>query len=149
VPHPLNPWAIQVVVVKGLEPGTDYYFAVKTSDERGTWSRISNLAVHTGSLVGVGDSAAPLVFSSPWPNPARTAARFRLSLPHEARIRVEAFDLTGRRVRLLAEGARPAGPGEVSWDLCDDAGRPLGPGLYLIRAQLPNQVITRRVNIVR
>ena len=54
-----------------------------------------------------------------------------------------------RKATSRVEGARPAGPGEVSWDLCDDAGRPLGPGLYLIRAQLPNQVITRRVNIVR
>jgi len=88
-------------------------------------------------------------FSAAWPNPARAEARFGLSLARAGEVRIEAFDVSGRRVRTLARGERPAGSSEVAWDLRDEQGRRVEPGLYLVRARLGDSVRSRRIVVVR
>ena len=43
------------------------------------------------------------------------------------------LDLQGRHVRTLAETALPAGPGSATWDLNDERGGRVPPGLYWVR----------------
>src|SRR6185436_4170238 len=43
VPAPAADGTAQQVVVRGLTPGTRYYFAIKTVDDAGNWSAISNV----------------------------------------------------------------------------------------------------------
>lgn len=38
---------VETKVVSGLQPATTYYFAVKTVDENGNWSGLSNIVSHT------------------------------------------------------------------------------------------------------
>lgn len=147
---PLDPGVPQVAVVRDLLPYVDYYFAIKTGDESGNWSPISNIAIRSGSsTVSAGGGAPVLAFSAPVPNPARYSARFALTLPLGAPIRVEAFDLSGRRVRSLVDGYREAGATDVTWDLRDDLGTPVRAGIYLVRAVLPGKVVTHRTAVVR
>ncbi len=73
------------------------------------------------------------LLSAPSPNPVRTATRMRFSLPAPARVTLTVHDLSGRRIRTLSDGPRAAGPGDVTWDLRDDAGRPVPTGLYFAR----------------
>jgi len=100
-------------------------------------------------VAGVVPSASALAFSSPWPNPARSEVRFTLSLTERSSVCVEAFDLAGRRVSTLAEGPRGAGVSSVSWNLADQAGRHVNPGVYLVRARIGAATVTRRVVVVR
>jgi len=92
---------------------------------------------------------APLALSAPWPNPARTGARFTLTLDRAATVRVEAYDLSGRRVRVLEAGSRPAGSHEVAWDLRDQGGRMLAPGLYMVRADVGSRSFSRKIVLGR
>ena len=62
---------------------------------------------------------------------------------------VEAFDITGRRVRTLVSGYSRPGPTELAWDLTDDGGRPLQAGVYLIRAHMQGIAKVRRLMITR
>jgi hypothetical protein len=62
---------------------------------------------------------------------------------------VDAFDAAGRHLRTIASGWRDAGRGEVAWDLRDDSGRPVGAGVYLLRARIGGVVWTRRLVIAR
>ena len=149
-PLPRVGGSLQTMTVKNLAPGAVYYFAMKTVDERGNWSALSNVAFHaTTGTVSTTDPLIPLAFSAPAPNPARTSTRFELSLPQAAPVRVEAFDLGGRRVRSLLDGMREAGRADLVWDLRDDHGLPVNAGVYLIRAVLPGKVVTHRSVIVR
>lgn len=50
-----------------------------------------------------------------WPNPFRSATRFGFDISQPGSVRLEVFDLLGRRVALLADGFRPGGHHEVSW----------------------------------
>ncbi len=67
-----------------------------------------------------------------YPNPFRSNAEIRLSLPQSGDASLEIFDATGRKVRTLFEGAAPSTP-VLRWDGRDDAGRDVGSGVYFYR----------------
>jgi flagellar hook assembly protein FlgD len=46
---------------------------------------------------------------------------------------IEVFNPTGRKIRTLVEGDRPAGEYTVVWDGANDAGRRVGSGIYICR----------------
>ncbi len=149
VPKPASAGNLQFCVVSGLLSNTDYYFALKAVDEWGNWSGISNVAIHTASLVGVEGADGPIAFSAPIPNPARNAATFAFRLTAPGFVSVAVFDVGGRRLRTLLGEDRPAGPGQLAWDLRDDAGHPVAAGLYLVRAGIAGHPFTRRIMVVR
>ena len=138
-------------IVSGLLGCRTYYFAIKTKDDAGNWSAISNLPV-TGTTVcgqntvaycGEGAPQAPvpvgeasLSFSRPYPNPARGATSFRITIPGNvqgAKLRVEVFDVAGRRVRSLVDRIASQGTAQVEWNLLNNSGRRVASGMYLMR----------------
>jgi hypothetical protein len=147
MPAPASPRTRQTMTVSALAPSQTYYFAMRTADERGNWSGISNIIHKTApsSPVEVDGEPLKLNFSNPWPNPARQSARVSFTLPTEAEIAIVVFDVTGRLVRTLARGPQPAGQGDLIWDLGDDQGHPVSAGMYLMRARLANQTFIKRV----
>ncbi len=105
----------------------------------------------SGQAAGVEPAGAPpLAFASPAPNPTRSSARFAFALPRGARVRLELLDVAGRRVRTLLDAAWPAGPGAATWDLADDRGARVAPGVYLAALRVDGTVrATRRVIVAR
>lgn len=87
-----------------------------------------------------GAVATALEFSPVAPNPARGQARFAFRLPRAADVRLELLDLQGRRVAVLADGARAAGAHSVEWR------RPAAvrPGVYLARLRADGEIQQRR-----
>lgn len=55
VPEPLEAGSTQTCFVSGLEPGRVYYFAIKTVDDAGNWSAMSNLREKKVQSYIVGD----------------------------------------------------------------------------------------------
>jgi FlgD Ig-like domain len=149
-PVPLAPGNKQTTTVRGLTGGSYYYFAIRTVDDAGNWSGLSNVAhLMVGGPLAVGDAPPDLAFSAPFPNPSRATASFTLTLPSAMETSIEVYDASGRRVRTLARGDHGAGRETIVWDLRDEAGRPLASGLYLVHAWLGTQVFVRRVIVTR
>ncbi len=65
-----------------------------------------------------------------YPNPFNPQTTVPFRLPEAAEVHIEVFDVTGRRVALLADGPYEAGAYSVTFD----AGR-LSSGIYLVRAR--------------
>lgn len=147
-PLPASPGTHQSLTVNGLQNNTPYYFAIRTVDDFGNWSALSNLGLK-GGTVDVPGAAPALGFSPPRPNPARGGATFTLSLPAPAEVEVTVFDPSGRRIRTLLSGRQPAGEIYVAWDLSDDRGVRMSTGFYLVRAQLANAAFVRSVVVAR
>ncbi|MEZ4386430.1 MAG: FlgD immunoglobulin-like domain containing protein [Candidatus Krumholzibacteriia bacterium] len=107
--------------------------------------------VPEGVASAVGDlAAAPggrLLGARPNPFNPRTTVRFELA--SDQPIALDVYDLTGRRVRRLANGAFAAGQHGVDWDGRDDRGRSLASGIYLVRLQGQDFVEGRRVTLVQ
>ncbi|HYM80907.1 MAG TPA: choice-of-anchor tandem repeat NxxGxxAF-containing protein [Candidatus Limnocylindria bacterium] len=80
------------------------------------------------------------------PNPVSSGpleVHFRLPAAVD-HLEVTAFDLAGRAVRTLHEGAAPAS-GALRWDGRDGQGRTVAPGVYLVRMSAPGWSRVRRV----
>jgi hypothetical protein len=149
LPAPAGCGTVETFRIDGLVTGLPYYFAIKAMDAAGNWSTISNVIVR-GPQEPAGAPFTPaLAFSAPWPNPAREMVHFSWSLPDARPARVEVFDMSGRRVRLLLDGPGAPGTEDLLFDLRDDAGRRLSPGIYLVRARLGDKVLTRRLVATR
>jgi uncharacterized delta-60 repeat protein len=89
------------------------------------------------TAVGDTEIGTDLRVAAPSPNPASSRMALSLHVGEAGRVRVELFDVAGRLVRRLFEENVSAGPRIVTWDLRDDAGRPVGDGLYLARITMP------------
>jgi hypothetical protein len=90
--------------------------------------------------------AATFRLLSPRPNPSRGASEIRFVLPAARAVRLEVFDLGGRRVRTLASGAvLAAGPHAITWDGRDESGARLAGGVFILRAQAGAESSTRKL----
>jgi hypothetical protein len=96
-----------------------------------------------------GEQPARLDLAPPFPNPARGLARVSFAWTGRGPLRLEVLDLQGRRIRTLMEGRHAAGRYEGGWDLRDQSGRAVAPGLYLVRLAGEGGAVTRRVAVVR
>ncbi|MEM7786319.1 MAG: DUF1501 domain-containing protein [Bacteroidota bacterium] len=106
-------------------------------------------AYNTLGLISAPVATAPapeaaLALEAPYPNPARGLARvaFRLGAAGAARLAV--YDVRGRAVAVLAEGAYPPGRHEAMWD----AGS-LPAGVYVLRLETPAGTRVRQATVVR
>lgn len=64
-------------------------------------------------------------------------------------VRLEVFDVAGRRVAELLNEVQAPGGHRVVWDGRDDAGRPLASGLYLYRLTVGEEVRSRKLVLNR
>ncbi len=83
------------------------------------------------------------------PNPFNPRTSIRVSIPREARITLDVFDVHGRHVIALLDRVLPAGSREVSWDGRDARGRDLPSGIYFYRMWGEGVSFTRRMVLLR
>jgi hypothetical protein len=95
------------------------------------------------------DAASVQVFMSANPNPSRGHTVFSFTLPIAATAVLRVYDLTGRLVRTLMDERRPGGPGAVTWDGRDTAGRAVPSGRYFARLLAGGSVSTTSVLMIR
>jgi hypothetical protein len=82
---------------------------------------------------GIGEGTLPVIPLRAWPNPARGLHHLRYTLDASAPVTLQVYDASGRRVRTIENGVQGAGSHEASWDGRDEEGRPVAPGLYILR----------------
>jgi flagellar hook assembly protein FlgD len=50
-----------------------------------------------------------------------------------AKLRIDVFDVAGRRVRSLVDQTASQGQAQIEWNLLDNSGRRVASGLYMVR----------------
>jgi hypothetical protein len=105
------------------------YFLLST----GVYSAADPLAREETGNPSSSDFPKQFALSQNQPNPFARTTSIRFELPEAAAVRLEIFDLQGRSVAVLAEGAWPAGFHTVEWDRLDGRGSIARSGVYLYR----------------
>ena len=82
-------------------------------------------------------------------SPARGTLKLRFGLPEAADVRLEIYDVGGRRVRSLVGERRPAGWYSISWEGKAEGGGTAASGIYFVhmitgRARLHQRVVWLR-----
>ncbi|MEM6785358.1 MAG: M14 family zinc carboxypeptidase [Bacteroidota bacterium] len=89
-------------------------------------------------------AVASLTLGAPYPNPSADRLTVPFTLPASASVRLEVFDVLGRRVAILADEPRTAGTHVLAWDGRTADGAKLGAGTYVVRLAAEGQVETQR-----
>lgn len=138
------------------QPDTGY----NDSGAAGSYYKLSAVDVHgneslfailgpSGTTGVSGAVPGATFFERPVPNPAASVTTLRYGLPRETRVDLAIYDATGRRVRALLSVVEPAGEYAAKWDLRDDAGHPVGAGLYFVRLSAEGRTLSRRMVTLR
>lgn len=91
-----------------------------------------------------GDGPFEVRLAAAYPNPFNASTTVRLELPEMMPVRLDVFDLTGRRVQTLTQTTLPAGIHEVRFD----AGS-LSTGMYILRLQTPTVQRHLQVTLIK
>lgn len=100
-----------------------------------------------GGWVGIDEEPAlpgPGILMLASPNPCVSVSTLIFDLPAPADVEMRVFDLSGRTIRVLAEGSMTAGAHAVVFD-----GSHLPPGIYFCRLQAGASTATTRVVLIR
>jgi hypothetical protein len=87
------------------------------------------------------------------PNPTHGSTEFVLQLAGSAGatrpLRLDVYDVSGRRVRSIVDAALPPGVHRVVWDGRNVHGQPVGAGVYFARLTTGQTAHTRRIVVGR
>ncbi len=79
-----------------------------------------------------------------YPNPFNSSTTISYSLPASGTIDLKLFDLSGREIRSLEQGYRATGSYRIQVD-----GSALASGTYFLRLMSNNQIVTRKIVLLR
>ena len=84
------------------------------------------------------------------PNPFNPSTTLSFAVPAPGgNVRIAVYDVTGRRVALLASGHHDAGRYTIVWDGTDERGLRVASGTYFARMVTPDDVITRKMILLK
>ncbi len=121
---------------------TVVYSIPSTLDHRTTFSLVMNVP----TALNYNDNLVPetFVLLPHHPNPFNAATVMRYSLPHPADVKIEIFDILGRRVKTLVDERQQAGYHQVIWNAENQSS-----GIYLYRIEAGDNVETRKMVLLR
>lgn len=118
-------------------PATGYYCLAVWKARAGDLAKSGTYRLQLqAGVTGVGDTPAvpaATALVSIHPNPFNPQTRIAYDLAADGPVRLEIFDLRGKRVRTLIATAQPAGRHEAAWNGQDDSGQSVASGTYVAR----------------
>ncbi len=84
-----------------------------------------------------------------YPNPFNPSTSIEFNLREKANIKLTVYDLKGRRLNTLVDGVKSAGRYSVAWKGIDAKGTILPSGVYLYRIESSNQVVTKKMTLMK
>jgi hypothetical protein len=126
---------------KSVVPGNTYRYQVEYTDGSG-----SHVLFETDPV-----AVAPLPFAldQNWPNPFNPSTTISYYLPEAARVRLEIFDVAGRRIVCLMDGNKERGNHSAVWNGAAESGEPAAAGLYIYRLTAGRETLSRKMVLVR
>jgi subtilisin family serine protease len=84
-----------------------------------------------------------------FPNPFNPATTISLVIPQSGQVRIDIFDILGRRIRTVIDEHLLAGEHSILWDGTSDSGEPAASGIYFYRVHYNSSSLTRKMMLVK
>lgn len=84
-----------------------------------------------------------------YPNPFNGFTGFWILVPEPGEVNVRIFNVVGQEIAVLFEGKLNAGRHTMRWDGKDNFGKLVSSGVYFYRAEMSQQVVTRKLIYLR
>ena len=125
------------------EPGTDYYYRLRTVDRFGNVTPVGLTSARRNVI------AAGLALGTPRPNPAVRGSSVTFRLDRSVPVRVSLSNVAGRTLRVLQEGVLPSGEHTVTWDGKTGTLERAAPGVYYFILRTPDGFKTQSIVVTR
>ncbi|GAI07978.1 unnamed protein product [marine sediment metagenome] len=120
--------------------GNDYYLVRKTISVRDEYANPID-GVQQGTEM---QYTGPFYFESIYPNPTKGVMKIRFMSPDQRRVTVNLYDVTGRVVKNIFDGAAKNGLNEILY-----SSKNLASGVYFMRLIADEKVKTEKVIFYR
>ena len=90
------------------------------------------------------DLPGELALHQNYPNPFNPSTVIAYRIPEESHVRLDVYDITGRRVSRLVDEMQAPGDYQVIWDASERTS-----GIYLFRLSASGHTLTRRMTLIR
>jgi hypothetical protein len=84
-----------------------------------------------------------------YPNPFNPFTNIKFDLPHAAPVRLDIYNILGRRVKTLINDVYRAGFHSVIWNGTDDDGHSIASGVYFYRLTAGDRAATRKMVVLK
>ena len=140
----VHSWYDFDVIVKGPRDGPEYvYYVCGVDNQTGTEGYEATVnqfgqpvTAHPGAQLAAeeGSNGVMTEFSvGNYPNPFNPSTTIAFSLVTNSTVKLDIYDVMGRKVRSLVDGNKSAGYYSVVWNGKDESGRQIASGMYLYR----------------
>lgn len=102
-----------------------------------------------GSTMAAGAQLLPTRLDGNYPNPFNAQTVVSFQIKEAGHVRLEVFDVLGRRVRVLVDGPVASGTHRIEWDGADSDGGTLASGMYFYRLTAGNYVATKKMVMLK
>ncbi len=82
--------------------------------------------------------------SQNYPNPFNPSTIIKYSVPRQVRVRLEVFDMLGRRAAMLVDGTVKAGEHKITFN-----GSDLSSGIYIYRLTAPEKILSGKMILLK
>jgi len=80
-----------------------------------------------------------------FPNPFNAGTTIEYGLPETARVKLTLYNLLGQKVKTLVDATQSPGFKSVKWDGRNQQGLDVGSGLYFVRLEIGQTLLTRQI----
>jgi hypothetical protein len=101
------------------------------------------------SLAAGGMTPLEFALGQSHPNPFNSTTVIPYSIPDAGRVKLEIYDILGRRAKTLVNETRGAGRYEAKWDGTNSYGHPVPSGLYFYRLATKNFTDTKKMVLMK
>ncbi len=106
-------------------------------------------AEQTGDIAVVSAMPTHFALAQNYPNPFNGTTAIAFELPAESQVRIEVFDIRGKKVRTLIDEFKSAGRWMVQWNGANEENAPVTSGVYIYRMMAAGFVATRKMVLVQ
>jgi hypothetical protein len=110
-----------------------------------TEARISATSVASGD----GPQSPPAVLHQNYPNPFNPMTTIAFELQANAQVRLAVYNIEGKQVRMLINNVLDKGLNKITWDGMDSYGNPAASGIYFYRLTTGDNLLTRKMLLIR
>ncbi|MBN2000261.1 T9SS type A sorting domain-containing protein [candidate division KSB1 bacterium] len=84
-----------------------------------------------------------------FPNPFNPITLIPYALPEEANVKVEIYNLLGRKVKTVVDARQEAGEHTAVWNGLNESGTSMGSGVYFYKLTAGNTTLTKKMTLLR
>jgi len=126
---------------------TKYYWRVRAVNEAGesgwseTWNFTTMLVTSTEEFPEI---PVKLELEQNYPNPFNPSTQINFGLPKSGAVKLQVFDLLGKKITTLIDGPMQAGRQSVTFDASN-----LPSGMYIYRLETKSNVLVRKMILIK